>query len=570
MSKINTKNNQFCIVTAFNKSPNAVLCKNTVYTAAKKSKVTAKFTLLNQATKVFEALYSQAKQPIAIFLVIQKHPSSAMFSFIRFCVGKAPFLKVVFLVEPGKENSISKIFTPYTLMGIDHTVMEYAHKSMASMLKDTARTAALRKRQQTALAGKLANTSTYTLGQDVSTYRKYETQEQYLGALLPAMNMAVMVVNPKGKVEIWNTKAEEYFGIMANKAIGSAFSTLGGKSWMQVLERIATETKEAEGSTLRLKDHKLHLDKGKEFYADIHYSVLKEADGQVIGTLYLLQDVTLIREVDKAKTEFVSLASHQLRMPIATINWYSQTLLKENVAGALKPKQMEYVAQIEESSKRMTNLVDTLLNVSRIELGTFAVNAKKNPCKQMLQKVIQPFKNLAKEKKITLTIHHTTPVPRYVVWDENIIDIMLGNLISNAIKYTPKKGKIDVTVKQNTNSKGEKALLLSVYDTGYGIPKKEQEKIFSKLFRANNITTKDTDGTGLGLYLVRLVAAHIGAKVWFESPVQSLPSGVIASTHKKILKSSKFSGTAFHLSLPLGVMEITNNTDSIGNEAIKN
>jgi two-component system, OmpR family, phosphate regulon sensor histidine kinase PhoR len=565
MIKRKSNNNQFCLVAASGKSKNAITCKNAVFEAAKKSDITAKFTLLNQATKVFDTLYSQGKQPIAIFLVIQKHHSNTMFTFLHSCVGKAPFLKVVFLVEPGKEESVSKIFPPYTLMGIDHTVMEYAHKSMANMLKNTARTAALRKRQQTALAGKPVDTSTYTLGQDVSAYRKYETQEQYLGALLPAMNMAVIVVNPKGKVEIWNTKAEEYFGVMANKAVGSVFSTLGGESWVQVLKRISTEMKGEEVATLRLKDHKLHLDKGKEFYADIHYSVLKGSDGQVIGTLYLLQDVTLIREVDKAKTEFVSLASHQLRMPISTINWYSQTLLKENVTGTLEPKQKEYVVQIEESSKQMTNLVDTLLNVSRIELGTFVVNAKQTLFKKMLQKVTQPFEDFAKEKEITLTIGNTTPVPHYVVWDENIVDIMLGNLISNAIKYTPAKGRVDVTVGTHTNAQREKALLFSVYDTGYGIPKKEQEKIFSKLFRAENITSKDTDGTGLGLYLVRLVATHIGAEVWFDSPAKSLPSGAIATIHKRILKTHKCSGTAFHLSLPLDVMETTKKTDRIGN-----
>jgi signal transduction histidine kinase len=248
-------------------------------------------------------------------------------------------------------------------------------------------------------------------------------------------------------------------------------------------------------------------------------------NGKIIGAVEVLRDITKEKEVDKAKTEFVSLASHQLRTPLSTVNWYSEMLLTGDV-GEVTPDQKKYLEEIYHGNQRMVDLVNTLLDVSRIEMGTFIVESKATNMTKLAQGVIDEHKLQISEKKIKFTHVFNKNIP-FIQADPKILRMVIQNLLSNAIKYTPQGGKIEVSI---SLVKGN-GILLKVSDTGYGIPKDQQNKIFTKLFRADNVIGKDTEGTGLGLYIAKSIVEQSGGKIWFESDENK--------------------GTTFYVTLPL-------------------
>ena len=245
-------------------------------------------------------------------------------------------------------------------------------------------------------------------------------------------------------------------------------------------------------------------------------------NNEVIGAVEVFRDVTNEREIDKAKSEFVSLASHQLRTPLSTINWYAEILL-EGDAGTLTEDQKKYLQEIYTGNQRMVALVNALLNVSRIELGTFTVQPTDTDMKKLIQDVASEQEPQIKERNINFSCKLSDTIPHMQV-DAELMWMVFQNLLSNAIKYTPPGGS--VTFSMSTKDPGdkldgkaikEKSLCVSVEDTGYGIPESQKDKIFTKLFRADNVKEKDAEGTGLGLYIVRSIVEHSGGEIWFES-----------------------------------------------------
>ncbi len=235
---------------------------------------------------------------------------------------------------------------------------------------------------------------------------------------------------------------------------------------------------------------------------------------KVIGTIKVFRDITNERQIDKAKTEFVSLASHQLRTPLSTVNWYAEMLLAGDV-GELNPKQQKYLEEVYHSNQRMVELVNALLDVSRLELGTFTMEPKPTDITELTQNVIDEQRPQINTKVINFSFS-SEKIP-LINADPKLLRMVVQNILSNAVKYTPKKGKIRMSI----SLKDKKNVLLKVTDTGYGIPKNQHSKIFLKLFRADNVRDKDTDGTGLGLYIVKSIVENSGGKIWFESPKEN-------------------------------------------------
>lgn len=236
----------------------------------------------------------------------------------------------------------------------------------------------------------------------------------------------------------------------------------------------------------------------------------------------VFDDVTKEKEIDRAKTEFVSLASHQLRTPLSSINWYSEMLL-DGDAGKITKEQKKYLEEIYRGNKRMVELVDALLNVSRFEMGTFMVEPVPMHVTTTAKAVLTDMKQTIKKKKIVVKESYAKDIPQMMA-DPKLMRIIFQNLISNAVKYTPEKGNIALTVeavKKGQAVNGRKmireTLLIMVADTGYGIPKEQQDKVFTKMFRADNVRERDPEGTGLGLYLVKSIVEHVHGSIWFES-----------------------------------------------------
>lgn len=253
---------------------------------------------------------------------------------------------------------------------------------------------------------------------------------------------------------------------------------------------------------------------GEEYEAQLTVYPIKEGD-QIIFFVGAEQDITERKIVERSKTEFVSIASHQLRTPLTTINLFTEMLQKGDV-GELNKKQSEYLYQIRNSIKRMIGLVNDLLNVSRIETGRLMINPKPAYLEDLIKNVIDECKFLTMGKVCKLEFKHTKSKLPAVMIDENLLHQALHNLVVNAIAYSSPEKKCAVTVKLSRRL-SENDYLISVKDEGIGIPDGAKMKLFNKFFRADNAIKMTSNGTGLGLYLVKMVMAESGGKVWFES-----------------------------------------------------
>ena len=215
--------------------------------------------------------------------------------------------------------------------------------------------------------------------------------------------------------------------------------------------------------------------------------------------------------LSSAKDDFVSLASHQLRTPLSTINWYTEMLLHGD-AGKLSRQQRNFLLHIYQSSNRLIELVNALLNISRIELGTFAVETKPLKLSLILDGVLKELHPLFTHKELSLKKTYQQKLPLIPI-DEKLLRIVFENIVSNAIHYTPEGGTIAIAAHKGPQND----IQITIADTGYGIPVGQQDKIFTKLFRADNVREKDTTGNGLGLHITKAILDQAGCDIWFES-----------------------------------------------------
>ncbi|MDB5186393.1 MAG: hypothetical protein JWL85_916 [Candidatus Saccharibacteria bacterium] len=233
-------------------------------------------------------------------------------------------------------------------------------------------------------------------------------------------------------------------------------------------------------------------------------------EGKPVGAIGVFRDIKQELKIDRMKTEFISIASHQLRTPLSAIKIYSH-MLAQGFAGKLTDDQAKFLDIIVSSISRMNETIDTLLDVSRIEAGKMGVEPKKIVLDVFIDDIVAGIKPLANEKKIDMTTDMQCNKVS-VITDPVLIKEVLTNLVSNAIKYTPEGGEVHITLKDSVDS-----YVIGVADNGYGIPANVQRHLFTKFFRANNIIDKEPSGTGLGLYMIKRIAEQIGGKVWFAS-----------------------------------------------------
>ncbi len=277
---------------------------------------------------------------------------------------------------------------------------------------------------------------------------------------------------------------------------------------------------------------------GAEYETYFSVFPIKSQKGEVLFYGSLHQDIARRKESDRVRGDFVSLVSHQLNTPLSVINWYSQMLLSGRV-GELNHKQIQYLNEISYSVKRVVNLVNALLNVSRVEMGTFSVAPEPVSLAGVAEGVLGELAGKFAEKKLILEKKYDETLVS-INADPKIIWIVFQNLLTNAIKYTPDGGKISVSI-----SKDSENALIKVTDTGYGIPGEQKSQIFTKMFRADNVKTKDIEGNGLGLYIVKATLEAAGGKIWFES-VEG-PSSAEAMAGKQ--------GSTFYVTIPLSGMK---------------
>ena len=221
-------------------------------------------------------------------------------------------------------------------------------------------------------------------------------------------------------------------------------------------------------------------------------------------------DITKQKEIDIAKSEFVSLASHQLRTPISGMRWSAELLLMDGVE-TLSKKQKRYIERLLSSIQRMNSLVDDFLQVSRFELGTRVLKQESVGLEELFEDVIFEQAEVVKSKRLRIEKDYDRSI-KSIVTDLGLLRIVVTNLYTNAVKYSRVGGEVNFSY----HCQGGE-LIIEVKDKGMGIPVAEQHRIFSKVFRASNAIREVPDGTGLGLYIVQKSVETLKGRISFIS-----------------------------------------------------
>lgn len=238
----------------------------------------------------------------------------------------------------------------------------------------------------------------------------------------------------------------------------------------------------------------------------------------------ITQSFERLSQASRLKTEFISIVSHQLRSPITNIKWVTEFLLSPDIEMSPDKKE-EYFKQLKDNIGLMVELVDDLLIISKIEEGLFPINKEEASLKDIVKGLVNGALPYAQAKGIELKLNESKDSTK-ALFDQAMVKLVAENLIDNAIRYTRNGGKIEIWIKKENEK-----LVFKIKDQGVGIPYSDQKYIFQKFFRSSNALKEQTKGSGLGLYIAKLIISKSGGKIWFES--------------------EEGKGTSFYFSIPL-------------------
>jgi signal transduction histidine kinase len=310
---------------------------------------------------------------------------------------------------------------------------------------------------------------------------------QTLLSVLNSFTYAVLVTDWQTNVVLINETASRMFNLTEEKAIGHPVSVL-------------LESDELLSFFIRNKTVRVHVDP------------VKNKAGAVIGAVALFHDVTRVDAMDQLRADFLSMVSHELKSPLSSLLMQISVVL-DGLAGELTSKQTDMLGKAKEKTKGMITLVNDILDYRRLKEGKSIQKVETLNLAEVLEHTVELMRLSAEEKGIAITSEIAEELPSFS-GDRGGVEAIFVNLISNAIKYTPKGGNVNVSL-----NKEAKGIRLMVTDTGMGIPPEDIDQIFEKFYRIKTEQTRSISGSGLGLSIVKgIVEAHSGA-VHVESEV---------------------------------------------------
>ncbi|MBI1999406.1 MAG: PAS domain S-box protein [Parcubacteria group bacterium] len=317
----------------------------------------------------------------------------------------------------------------------------------------------------------------------------------------------MIITDTEGIILYANQATERITGYARGEVIGKKPSRWGGRMpreyYVKLWETIKEKKQPFSGDVSNVRKS------GEKYTAHLDiYPVLDETK-TVLFFVGIERDITKERRIDELKNEFISIASHQLRTPLTATQWVIERLLKKE--HNLSESGRAYLNDIRHASKRLSELVTVLLNASRLEEGSVGTEPQKTDVIAILNELLLENEPLRVHKNIAVSFAQH-PVALEAVTDKMAFRNFIHSFVANALEYTPRDGRVEISVKAK-----EKTFLVSIKDTGIGIPLQEHDAIFQKFGRASNARKIKPDGTGLGLYIAKQAAELLGGAVWFES-----------------------------------------------------
>lgn len=358
-----------------------------------------------------------------------------------------------------------------------------------------------------------------------------EAERRHTETILHSLRDAVIVTDPFNELTLANASAARLLGFNANDSTHKPIDELVKD------DELRRMIKEVRQSGVLSKQR--HIEHSMQPSAvpgggtppsaafDVTIACLPGAQQKEVGgVVTILRDITREKEISQMKSDFVSQASHELRTPIASINAYVEMLLDAEAQD--EPTKQEFYAIIKSEAERLSRMIDNMLNISRIEAGIHSVERAEVDFAKVIREVIEMMQPQAKAKNIML-LEKIGPLIYTAEADRDMMHQVILNLVSNAIKYTPEGGRTTVSVETDDNSR---SILVSVQDTGLGIPPEAMDKVFGKFFRIESYK-RMAKGTGLGLNLVKHIVETVhrgqvgvssqvgmGSRFWFTVPFE--------------------------------------------------
>ncbi|MER2064334.1 MAG: two-component system histidine kinase PnpS, partial [Alkalibacterium sp.] len=346
--------------------------------------------------------------------------------------------------------------------------------------------------------GQSINTLAENLDQQMQEIEQNETQ---LKELINHLVIGVLVIDEKRKVSMVNPVMNQILDEDLHGKLGQDFnSSLHSADLVELIEKAFRKQ--------RIQNKELTLYYPEDKIVDVNVVPVLDVSGTPINYIVLLYDITEIRRLEKVRTDFVANVSHELRTPITAIKGFTETLLD----GAMNEEEVliDFLKIINTESQRLDSMVQDILQLSKLEQRKVIGNIEQVNVADTLSEVEKILHQKIELKAIQFTVSMKQPVDIEI--DRDQLKQILLNLIANALAYTPDKGKIHVTVKDEREE-----VLISVEDTGIGIAKEEQSRIFERFYRVDKARSRNAGGTGLGLSIVKWLVENNNGQLSLES-----------------------------------------------------
>ena len=332
--------------------------------------------------------------------------------------------------------------------------------------------------------------------------RDISTEQSKIKTIINSMGDGVLVCDQDGSIVLTNPAANRMLQLLGDDLLGKKLSEAG-------VPPALTSTIE---NSLKMKDkacmsisQELDLAESGQVCLRAHTAPVRNDLGEAMGSVTVLQDISTLKELDKMKSDFIAMVAHELRAPIATVEQQLGTLLNKTV-GELTEQQQHLLSRAKARTEGLLTLIKDLLDLSKIEAGRMVQYKEPLSLPEVIEHVIDFMKIEAEKKQIDLQSSCSPQTP-LICADRNSMEEVFVNLLSNALKYTPERGKVRITVGEDHGF-----VKATVSDTGIGMKQEDLPRIFDKFYRVKSTETRQIVGTGLGLSIVKsIVDAHLGS-----------------------------------------------------------
>ncbi len=347
----------------------------------------------------------------------------------------------------------------------------------------------------------------------ITTYAIYKYGLFELSTLnvISSIGNGVVIINTQRKIVLINDVARDLLGLRNEKVYEKTFEdvlTLKSATYNSTAKHGKNSISYVLTTGKHIKAHDFFMKSKfrKTFSAECTISPMLQ-NGNVIGVTIIFRDNSHEKAVEKSKNEFISIASHELKTPLTSVIAFSQ-LLEKDIIKKGDQQNLYIIHSINEQLGKMKVLIEDLLNVSRIENGMFTLSKKEHSLESLVQKTVKDMQYGIDTHKLVIV----GGTKRKLNFDIDRIYQVLVNLISNAVKYSPHAKHVYIFIEES-----EKEVIIRVKDSGIGIAKKDQEKIFERFYRSNKFHQKSMVGFGLGLYICAEIIRNHKGRLWVES-----------------------------------------------------